>query len=96
MNYPRPKTPRGRRSDAMQFYMNAHVGCEACGIVQSQEGHHILTRATGGPEEDWNFLALCHVCHYVWHNIGRKAFAERYPHLAPKIKEAVKRGGRKW
>jgi hypothetical protein len=96
MHYGKPKHPRGRRSDQLQFYMNAHPTCEACGIVESRDGHHIVTRATGGLEEDWNYLALCVVCHTTWHNIGRKSFAARYPHLDTKIKESVKRHGRKW
>ena len=91
-----PKRPRGGRSEAAQFYLNAHPGCEACGIVEASEVHHVITRATGGPDEGWNFLALCMVCHRVWHMIGRKAFSGRYPALTDKIKAACKRMGRKF
>ena len=96
MNYGRAKHPRSKRSDAMQFYMNAHPNCEACGIVESHDGHHIITHATGGAEEDYNYLALCVVCHNTWHFVGRKAFAVRYQHLSSKIQEACRRQGRKW
>jgi 5-methylcytosine-specific restriction endonuclease McrA len=76
--------------------MNLHTVCECCGIVESRELHHIVTRSTGGQDEDWNYLALCTVCHHTFHYLGRKSFAARYPHLADKIKEAVIRQGRKW
>ncbi len=96
MNYGRPKHPRSRRSDAFQFHMNAHPICEACRIVESYHAHHIVTRQTGGAEEDYNCLALCVVCHKEAHYMGRRSFAARYPHLEAKIKEACKRQGRKF
>ena len=96
MNYGKPKRPRSRRSDAFQFHMNAHPFCEACGIVESRDAHHIITRQSGGAEESYNCLALCVVCHSVFHKIGRKAFAFRYQHLSAKIQEACQRQGRKW
>ena len=91
-----PKTARRGRSDAAQFYLNAHRICEACHLIDAQEVHHILTRASGGPDENWNFLALCKYDHNGFHDQGRRSFAERFPHLADKIKEACKTGGRKF
>ena len=91
-----PKTPRKGRSDAAWFYFNSHQVCEACNLIETQEIHHVLSRATGGPDEAWNFLALCKSDHYLYHQMGRRSFAERFPHLADKIKEACKTGGRKF
>jgi len=84
-----------KRSDVMQFYLNAHPNCEVCGspIVQ---GHHIITRATGGVEEYWNYLALCPVDHTIFHAIGRYSFALRFPQLSDKIEEACRLSGRKF
>lgn len=96
MNYGKPKRPRRGRSDTAQFYLNAHPACEACNIIEAQEVHHILTRATGGPDENWNFLALCRADHMIFHQLGRRAFAQRFPALAQKIEEACKTGGRKF
>lgn len=95
MKYGKSKRGPYKRSDMAQFYFNAHPACEACGFP-SQDLHHIITRKTGGEEEDFNYLALCKVCHMVWHNIGRVSFATRYPHLMPKIKEACEKQGRRF
>ena len=78
------------------MYMNLHPACEACGVIESQEYHHIVTRATKGPSEDWNALALCRACHTTWHTEGRKRFTVRYPRVEAKVMAAVKRMGRKW
>jgi cytochrome c553 len=78
------------------MYMNLHRTCEACGIVEAREYHHIITRATGGKSVFENALALCAVCHRTWHDIGRKSFCFRYPHLEPKVIEACKIYGRKF
>lgn len=76
--------------------MNLHPVCEACGIVESREYHHIVTRATGGQSIFENALALCTVCHMTWHQIGRKSFCFRYPKLEAKVKAACKLYGRKY
>ena len=91
-----PKRRYTRRTDQGQFYFNGHPTCEACNIVQSQELHHICSRASHGAEEDYNYLALCQICHYAFHKLGRKSFSVRYPHLSAKIQEACRRQGRKW
>ena len=96
MKYGKAKHPYSRRTDQAQFYFNAHPYCEACRLVEARDLHHIITRATGGAEENENYLSLCSVCHTTWHNIGRRAFAARYPHLEAKIQEACKRQGRKF
>ena len=93
MKYPKKKGRPYRRSDLMQFYLNAHPNCETCGHP-TEEGHHIITRKSGGPEEEWNYLALCKVCHMVFHSIGRYSFALRYPVVYDKIKEACEKMGR--
>jgi len=85
-----------KRTKDEQMYINTHPSCEACGIIESKEYHHIITRATGGPSEDWNALALCTICHNVWHMNGRKTFCQRYPKLEPKVRDACKRLGRKF
>jgi len=78
------------------MYMNIHPACESCGIIESREYHHILSRATGGPSEDWNALALCVSCHQVFHMNGRKTFCARFPKLEAKVKAACQKLGRKF
>ena len=73
--------------------MNAHPECEACGFP-SEELHHIISRRSGGLDEEWNWLALCKVCHSIFHNSGRVTFCKRFPHLEDKVKAACDAMGR--
>lgn len=82
-----------KRSDSMQFYINAHPRCEVCG-ASPVDGHHIISRRTGGAEEPWNYLALCRVCHTIFHMLGRYSFSLRFPMFYEKIKAACEREGR--
>jgi 5-methylcytosine-specific restriction endonuclease McrA len=93
LKYGKSKRGTYRRSELMQFYINAHPYCETCGHI-TEEGHHIISRKTDGPEEDWNYLALCRVCHMVFHSIGRYSFAQRYPVVRDKIEQACLKMGR--
>jgi hypothetical protein len=67
--------------------------CEICGRMPV-EGHHIITRKTGGEEEGWNYLALCTYDHALFHSMGRYSFAQRFPQFEDKIREACERMGR--
>jgi hypothetical protein len=79
----------------MDEYRDAHEKCEACGLEPPVCVHHIVTEITGGPTEDWNFLALCFFCHTPGiHQLGNRRFIERYPHVGPKIVAARLRMGR--
>lgn len=81
---------------AMRAYREAHPRCEACRLEPSSDTHHINSEGSGGPSEDWNFLALCQVCHIgIFHTGGWKKFCDRFPHLAGKIVAARMRMGRK-
>jgi len=73
--------------------MNAHSDCEACAFP-SEELHHIITRRSGGLDEDFNWLALCKGCHLLFHSLGRASFCKRYPHLEAKVREACDMMGR--
>lgn len=95
MTYYKKKGKPYRRSEEGSLYMNLHPHCEACGF-QSEELHHILTRRSGGPDMDWNWLALCKACHVVFHTVGRYSFAMRYPLTMEKIKAACEHMGRKF
>ncbi|MFA5379009.1 MAG: HNH endonuclease signature motif containing protein [Dehalococcoidia bacterium] len=79
----------------MQAYREEHPVCEACQQAPSTCTHHIVTEKSGGPTEDWNFLALCFFCHTPGvHQLGNRRFIERYPHIGPKIVAARLRMGR--
>lgn len=93
MKYGKAKGKAYKRSDMMQFYINTHPFCEVCGASPVQ-GHHIITRKTGGAEENWNYLSLCRIDHQLFHMIGRYAFAKRFPQFFDKIKLACEKSGR--
>lgn len=96
MNYYKSKRKPYKRSDAGTIYINLHPTCEACEGWKTEELHHILSRRSGGPDEEWNWLALCKACHLVFHSVGRASFAKRYPWLEDKIKAACDKMGRKF
>jgi hypothetical protein len=94
------KSKRHRRpaadQRAMDAYRKAHPVCEACRNEPTADCHHIVSEKSGGPSEDWNFLALGFNDHvYGFHLWGWKGFCDRYPHLAGKITAARIRCGRK-
>ncbi len=92
----RTKKRPASETKAMREYLGAHKACEACGMEAARDTHHIVSEKTGGPAEDWNFLALCYFCHVPgFHTMGWKRFCDRYPHLAQKIVTARIKMGRK-
>jgi len=93
VSYYKKKGKPYKRSDLGTFYMNAHPDCEACGFP-SEELHHVLSRASGGPDDEYNWLALCKADHILFHAMGRASFCKRYPHLEAKVCEACDRMGR--
>jgi hypothetical protein len=76
-------------------YREAHPVCEACRSEPPTDAHHIVTEGSGGPTDPENLVALCRVCHTVWHLIGWHKAIDRWPHLAAKVVAARVREGRK-
>jgi hypothetical protein len=80
----------------MRAYLEAHPICEACEKEPSYNTHHIVSEKSGGPTEEWNFLALCVYCHVPgFHTMGWVRFCDHFPHLAGKITAARVRMGRR-
>lgn len=83
---PTPQQVRRRKAEAEHRAMSKRVReeepwCQAHPristeevFVPSAEGHHILSRARGGPNERWNYLAVCWSCH-------------RWIHVHPRLSE---------
>ncbi len=44
-----------------------HSRCRVCGTAQMVEVHHIQYRSQGGPDEAWNLISLCKLCHMRAH-----------------------------
>jgi predicted restriction endonuclease len=51
--------------------------CVACG-ARPCDAAHIRSRKAGGPDEEWNLLALCRDHHMEQHRGGWAKFAQRY------------------
>jgi len=60
--YPVPK--QIRLIDSRVYYEAQKFYCEACGARAYGGPHHIVTRASGGPDHFYNLIQLCHNCHY--------------------------------
>jgi hypothetical protein len=93
-SFKRHARPRAEQR-IMDAYRDRHESCEACKVDPPSVSHHINTEKSGGPTEDWNFLALCAVCHDLIHRIGNRRFIERYPSTCDKIALAKLQMGRK-
>jgi hypothetical protein len=75
-----------------------NVACIVCN-KQASEFHHLKTRKSGGPDEDWNLLPICRLHHVHIHAEGLKKIAAKYPALTTWLTEhgwALDGDGRKW
>jgi hypothetical protein len=53
------------------------VGCVVCGSWEFDR-HHVKSKGSGGPDEDWNLVNLCREHHGEIHTIGRNRFTMKY------------------
>jgi hypothetical protein len=56
--------------------------------------HHIVSRGSGGSDEEWNRLNLCRRCHTEAHSLGWLVFGMRYPRVYGRIVHAREMAGR--
>lgn len=40
---------------------------QGCGVRANLHVHHLWFRSQQGPDEDWNLITLCNVCHVALH-----------------------------
>ena len=52
--------------------------CCICGRGNCDPSH-VKTRASGGPDVEWNIFPMCRFHHTEWGQIGWKKFLMRYP-----------------
>jgi len=87
-------------------YRERHPLCEACGkflLHTDNEGTlrhagqlaHIVSKGSGGPDRDSNWLVLCSACHVAGeegeasqHQAGWESLLEKAPHLRKKVERA--------
>ena len=61
-------TPQEGKPQKIIGYKGKHGPCHFAGAEATYEGaafavHHMIPRAEGGPDEDWNLCTLCSPCH---------------------------------
>ena len=56
-------------------YTDPNGYCLICGFL-GVDLHHIKSRGSGGKDDDWNIVPLCHPHHQELHQIGTVEFAE--------------------
>ena len=54
--------------------------CCVCGSSPSDPAH-IKTVGSGGPDESFNLISLCRICHGTQHKIGFFAMCKKHPIL---------------
>ncbi len=58
-------------------YVNPEVSCVATG-KRGVDYHHIYSRKSGGPDEDWNLIPINHLIHVEWHLKGTSYMVDKY------------------
>lgn len=50
------------------YYRDFHQ-CRKCKARKNLQLHHVLPRRLNGPDEEFNLVTLCQLCHTMWHKI---------------------------
>jgi hypothetical protein len=45
------------------------------------EYHHIKTRGSGGPDEEWNMIPISREIHTLWGNKGNSYMCQHFPQI---------------
>lgn len=74
--FPKPS----RKKDRELLDRVAAMPCAVCGNSRLlNDPSHIRSRGAGGPDTDWNVVAMCRRHHTEWHAIGYLTFLDSYP-----------------
>ena len=70
--------------------------CAICGTNKNLQHHHIVPKAEGGDNHEWNYLTLCFHHHNFIHNIRRTMVKGHFKSLCElsKTRENYNKGGR--
>lgn len=68
-----PKSSRKSDDDVLQLFR--HKPCILCG--KPSDPCHIKSKGSGGPDEEWNLIALCRDHHIQQHKMGWFVFCQR-------------------
>lgn len=61
------------------IYKRDGYACALCGRADGLQIHHVVHRSQGGPNEPWNLVTLCPMCHQLAH--GERPVFEGYEYL---------------
>lgn len=73
-----PKPVRLKNRQLLDTYK--YRSCLACGHGIS-DPCHVRTQKRGGPDTEWNVMALCRTHHVEQHKIGWDSMRRKYPRL---------------
>lgn len=76
----------------------AEEHCAICFLPGPSDPCHIKSKGAGGPDRDWNVIAMCRNHHHEQHQIGILSFIEKYPffRLALRIRGWTWDHGKLW
>lgn len=60
-------------------YRRDGFACVLCGRADGLQIHHVTPKSQGGPDESWNLVTLCPMCHQLAH--GERPVYEGYEYL---------------
>lgn len=63
------------------------MNCAIC-RASNADRHHIVSRGSGGGDEEWNLIYLCRIHHVEFHTVGWFVFSRKHPVVAERIKNA--------
>lgn len=58
-------------------YTDPNRKCQVCKF-RGVDLHHVKSRKSGGSDDSWNLMPLCHKHHVEIHQIGLITFSKRY------------------
>jgi hypothetical protein len=74
------KSKRIENRELLDSYFNKP--CVCCGDQLTTVAHHIKSKGSGGPDEKWNLIPLCHEHHTEIHKKGTAYMIQQYLSLS--------------
>lgn len=80
-----PKIKREENRELLNSFWG--LPCAICKKTEGTVAHHIKTKKSGGPDLEWNLLALCVEHHTEIHKRGMAFMVQKYFYLSSILKK---------